>query len=153
MKTLVSRTPHRFLTATAFALLLAMNTYAGADKILFDFQTATNTAAWQVVNDDVMGGVSTSSFRLTNGVAAFQGKVAALLAASPGSLGGLRGLVHLRSILGNIRVLVLPDQVAVSAAYKAFGDDGALLDEKQRARVEAVGARLADVTARMTAGD
>ena len=52
-----------------------MNTHAAADKILFDFQTATNTAAWQVVNDDVMGGVSTSSFRLTNGVAVFQGEV------------------------------------------------------------------------------
>ena len=52
-----------------------MNTHAAADKILFDFQTATNTAAWQVVNDDVMGGVSTSSFRLTNGAAVFQGEV------------------------------------------------------------------------------
>ena len=56
-------------------LLLAMNTHAAADKILFDFQTVTNTAAWQVVNDDVMGGVSTSSFRLTNGAAIFQGEV------------------------------------------------------------------------------
>ena len=52
-----------------------MNTNAAADKILFDFQTATNTAAWQVVNDDVMGGVSTSSIRLTNGAAIFQGEV------------------------------------------------------------------------------
>ena len=52
-----------------------MNTYAAADKILFDFQTTTNTAAWQIVNDDVMGGVSRSGFRLTNGVAVFQGEV------------------------------------------------------------------------------
>jgi hypothetical protein len=54
--------------------LLAMNTHA-ADKIVFDFQTATNTAAWQVVNDDVMGGVSTSHFRLTNGLAVFRGEL------------------------------------------------------------------------------
>jgi NADH dehydrogenase [ubiquinone] 1 alpha subcomplex assembly factor 1 len=52
-----------------------MNTHAAADRILFDFQTATNAAAWQVVNDDVMGGVSTSSIRLTNGTAVFQGEV------------------------------------------------------------------------------
>ena len=52
-----------------------MNTHAAADKFVFDFQTATNTAAWQVVNDDVMGGVSASGFHLTNDVALFRGKV------------------------------------------------------------------------------
>ncbi len=46
-------------------------------------------------------------------LAAFQGKFAALMSASPGALGGLRGLVHLRSILGNIGVFLLPDQIAV----------------------------------------
>jgi len=75
MITFPPRTAPRLLIPTAFALLLAMNTNAAADKILFDFQTATNTAAWQVVNDDVMGGVSTSSIRLTNGAAVFQGEV------------------------------------------------------------------------------
>lgn len=35
-------------------------------------------------------------------LAAYQGKVAAVMSASPGRLGGLRGLVHLRSILSNI---------------------------------------------------
>ena len=44
---------------------------------------------------------------------AFRGKVATLMSASPGALGGLRGLVHVRSILGNIGVIVLPDQMAV----------------------------------------
>jgi hypothetical protein len=75
MKTLLPCATHRFLIPTALALLFVMKTYAAADKILFDFQTATNTAAWQVVNDDVMGGVSTSSLRLTNGAAIFQGEV------------------------------------------------------------------------------
>ena len=40
---------------------------------------------------------------------AFRGKVATLMSASPGALGGLRGLVHVRSILGNLGVIVLPD--------------------------------------------
>ena len=44
-------------------------------------------------------------------LAAYEGKVAAVMSASPGRLGGLRGLVHLRSILSNIGVLVIPDQV------------------------------------------
>ena len=75
MKTLVRSTPHRFLIPATLALLFAMNIHAATDKIVYDFQKATNTAAWQVVNDDVMGGVSASSFRLTNGVALFQGSV------------------------------------------------------------------------------
>ena len=73
----------------------------------------------------------------------FDGKAAALMAASPGALGGLRGLVHLRAILQNIKVLVLPGQVAVPQAHEAFGPDGTLKDEKRRASVEKLGADLA----------
>lgn len=74
---------------------------------------------------------------------AFTGKTAVLCAASPGALGGLRGLVHVRAILGNIGVTVLPDQMAVSKAHEAFRADGSLADEKQAARVKQLGARLA----------
>ncbi len=73
---------------------------------------------------------------------AFQGKATALMSASPGGLGGLRGLVHVRSILGNIGVLVLPDQVAIPKAFQAFGDNGQLLDERKQAQVEILGAEL-----------
>ncbi|MBX3434288.1 MAG: NAD(P)H-dependent oxidoreductase [Pirellulales bacterium] len=70
-------------------------------------------------------------------LAAYQGKVATLLAASPGELGGLRGLIAVRSILGNIGVTVLPTQVAVAKADKAFAEDGALIDESAAKRVAA----------------
>lgn len=76
-------------------------------------------------------------------LAAFTGKTAALCAASPGALGGLRGLVHVRAILGNIGVTVLPDQVAVSKAHEAFAADGTLSNAKQAARVKNLGAQLA----------
>ena len=72
----------------------------------------------------------------------FDGKVAALLAASPGALGGLRGLVHVRAILGNIGVIVLPTQIAVGRAQEAFGPDGKLKDAKQQASVERLAAQL-----------
>ncbi len=68
-------------------------------------------------------------------LAAFRGKTAALLAASPGALGGLRGLVQLRAILGNIGVLVLPDQVAISGAHEAFDEAGKLRDERKGKQV------------------
>ena len=70
------------------ALLLTMNTHA-ADKIIFDFQTVTNPAAWQVVNDDVMGGLSASSWRLANGAAVFQGE---LSLANNGGFASVRSL-------------------------------------------------------------
>jgi len=57
-------------------LAITMKADAASDGILFDFQTATNRPAWQIVNDDVMGGVSTSQFQvLTNGCAVFSGMV------------------------------------------------------------------------------
>ena len=72
-------------------------------------------------------------------LAAYEGKVAAVMSASPGSLGGLRGLVHLRSILSNIGVLVIPDQVAVGGAHTAFDEDGDLVDESRRASIRGLG--------------
>jgi len=61
---------------------------------------------------------------------AYDGKIAGLLAASPGALGGLRGLRHAREILGNIGVYVAPAQYALSSAYEAFDDHGALKDSR-----------------------
>ena len=80
---------------------------------------------------------------------AFKGKVAALLSASPGALGGLRGLTHVRSILGNIGVLVLPDQVAIPKAHEAFSDDGALVDERVGAKVTALARQLVETASRL----
>lgn len=79
----------------------------------------------------------------------FIDKVAALMSASPGALGGLRGLVTVRSILGNIRVIVLPDQIAVPKADEAFNADGSLKDPKQQASVENLGAHVARILARL----
>jgi chromate reductase len=84
---------------------------------------------------------------------AFDGKVAVLMSASPGALGGLRGLATLRSILGNIKVIVLPDQVAVSHAEQAFNEDGTLKDPKRQAQIEGLGRTLATFLAKLKYGD
>jgi chromate reductase len=82
-------------------------------------------------------------------LACYVGKIAAIMSASPGFLGGLRGLVQVRSILGNIQVLVLPGQVTVSKAHEAFNADGSLKDARKQAAVEKLGATLAETIAKL----
>ena len=53
---------------------------------------------------------------------AFRGKTCGLMSASPGALGGLRGLVHVRAILGNIGVILVPEQAAVGSVTTAFNE-------------------------------
>jgi NAD(P)H-dependent FMN reductase len=81
----------------------------------------------------------------------FNDKVAALMACSPGALGGLRGLVHLRAILGNINVLVLPAQVAVMKVHEAMDASGRLTDPKQLASVERLGQNVVETIRRLSA--
>jgi chromate reductase, NAD(P)H dehydrogenase (quinone) len=79
----------------------------------------------------------------------FKEKVAVLMSASPGGLGGLRGLVHVRSILGNIGVVVLPDQKAIGNASNSFDENGNLKDESQQTAIMQLGSKLATVTAKL----
>jgi len=78
-------------------------------------------------------------------LAAFQGKVAGIMSASPGGLGGIRGLVHVRSILENIGVIVIPNQVAVSKAHEVFNTDGTLKDKKQEEQIKKIGSDLTKI--------
>jgi NAD(P)H-dependent FMN reductase len=70
---------------------------------------------------------------------------AALIAASPGGLGGLRGLNHVRQILSNIGTLVMPAQLAVPAAHTLFNDQGELTDEETKQRLQNVVDQLLSV--------
>ena len=81
----------------------------------------------------------------------YRNKVAALLAASPGALGGLRGLVHLRQILNALGVLVLAEQFVLPRAHEAFAPDSSLKDATQRAALWAVAARLVEVGRKLKA--
>lgn len=73
---------------------------------------------------------------------AFTGKYAALLSASPGALGGIRGLYQLRELLQNINVTVMPKMQAIPKAGEAFDENGALKDEKLAKSVHNIGAEL-----------
>ena len=82
-----------------------------------------NTIDW--LSRDVEDGKGDSS-----GLAPWRGKVAGLMAASPGGFGGIRALPHLRQILAALGVTVLGTQVAVPRAHEAFTADGSLADER-----------------------
>jgi monofunctional biosynthetic peptidoglycan transglycosylase len=75
MTTNFSTSLRQFATLACAGLTLTMNAETASDKILFDFTTTTNSPAWQIVNDDVMGGVSTSRFEISTNGAVFSGAV------------------------------------------------------------------------------
>jgi len=59
-----------------------------------------------------------------------------LMAASPGGLGGIRGLSHLREIMSNLGCVVAPNQLAVGDAYSAFDEQGQLANPVTHDRLE-----------------
>ncbi len=78
--------------------------------------------------------------------ACYRGKTVALISASPGALGGLRGLSHVRDIFTNLGSLVIPEKLAVSLAHKAFDDQGQLLNAGQAEQLQTICQRLVAVT-------
>jgi len=72
----------------------------------------------------------------------FIDKVVSLMSASPGALGGLRGLVHVRSLFNNIYSLVLPKQKCIPEAHQAFGPDGNLKKSSDQNDVLNLGKQL-----------
>jgi len=79
-------------------------------------------------------------------LSAYRNKIAAIVAASPGGFGGLRGLLPLRMMLGNMSVIVIPEQLAISHANKCFDEDGQLTDEHHNNTLSRVVSRLIEVT-------
>jgi chromate reductase, NAD(P)H dehydrogenase (quinone) len=82
---------------------------------------------------------------------AFRGKVASLLAASPGNLGGIRGLFAVRQVLTVVGTLVLPVQFGLARAAQAFNEDGGLKDPAQQKSVDGVAQELVSVLSRLNA--
>lgn len=78
-----------------------------------------------------------------SGVEYLRGKPAGLVSASPGAMGGIRGLPLTRQYLSNLGMIVVPEQAALGNAPSLFDAAGELTDERLRAAVYTVGASVA----------
>ena len=83
-------------------------------------------------------------------VPAFRNKVVALFAASPGGLGGLRGLNHVRDILSGIGSLVLADQLAVPAVHTVLDENGQINNPNTAEQVSALAQQLVTVASKLS---
>jgi chromate reductase, NAD(P)H dehydrogenase (quinone) len=80
----------------------------------------------------------------------FNGKVAALVSATLGPMGGIRSQAHLRQILSGINVTVIPEHWAVpTATGESFDEAGQLRDPTGQAMVRRVGTSLATFLGRL----
>jgi len=70
---------------------------------------------------------------------AFKGKTVTLMAASPGALGGIRGLVQLRILLGNIGMHIHPTQQAIGNVSDLVDENNLVSDEATIKKLHALG--------------
>lgn len=71
--------------------------------------------------------------------------------ASPGVLGGVRGLVSLRMTLVGLGAIVLPEQLSVGGAGSAFNEDRTFAIERTQTLARAQLERLMDVASKLKA--
>ncbi len=76
----------------------------------------------------------------------FQHKTVGLMAASPGGLGGIRVLPHVRHLLSNLQMYVIPGQFGLGNAGSAFSSEGSLIDKKQQESVKNICKNLVEIT-------
>jgi NAD(P)H-dependent FMN reductase len=78
-------------------------------------------------------------------------KVVGLMSASPGAFGGARAQVVYRNALVHCYAIVLPGAVTLPHAGEAFGEDGALKNERALKNLEALVARMLEVSSKLRA--
>lgn len=83
-------------------------------------------------------------------LACFTGRIAGLMSASLGPMGGIRSQAHLRQILEGIGMTVIPEHWGVPGAKPdSFDSSGALKDETSQKMVQRVGEALAGFLGRL----
>ena len=73
----------------------------------------------------------------------FEGKVAAVISASPGTLGGVRSLAMAQALLLKLGCQVVPGQCFLANAGKGFDGEGRLVDARAEKNLRSLMAKLA----------
>jgi chromate reductase len=81
----------------------------------------------------------------------FEGKTAAVIAASPGADGGSRSLALAQQLLLKLGCHVLPGQPALPQAGKAFDAEGKLTDVRSQQPVQALAVAVVQATEKLSA--
>jgi NAD(P)H-dependent FMN reductase len=84
-----------------------------------------------------------------SGLAPYRGKVAGIMNATPGPYGGVRHLFHLRQVLSGLGVIVMPNQVQLGHADKAFDSSGRLTDERAAKALATLARHLVDLAGKL----
>jgi NAD(P)H-dependent FMN reductase len=74
----------------------------------------------------------------------FDGKVCALMSASPGAFGAVRSAITTRAILSHVQTIVIPQTFNLPFAHEAFNNDGSLKNPKHQHQVEKLGRKLVE---------
>lgn len=82
-------------------------------------------------------------------VSAFANTSVALVATSPGGLGGIRGLAHARDVFVGMGALVLSEQMVVGNAYQAFNPQGELIDQNTASQLNSIATNLVNTAAKL----
>src|SRR5260370_20920502 len=77
------------------------------------------------------------------------GKIAALVSASPGLLGGVKSQLSLQIVLGKLGVHVIPESFALGAAHQGFDAEGGFKAADVEKAVRGVGTALAEMGTRI----
>ena len=59
----------------------------------------------------------------------YKNKKFVIISASPGGLGGVRGLMYLRILLNNLNAIVIPQQLSIGNSSNAFNAEGNLVNK------------------------
>merc|ERR1719183_2542302 len=67
--------------------------------------------------------------------AGFKGKIASVMATSPGRMGGMRMCAQLDDQLAGMGCIIIHSHVAIGGAFKAFDKDGKLTDDRAKQKI------------------